>query len=74
MIPTNVNWRYKDENFQKRQFILSSFVRMSIPLSKDVYEFCDWIIEKKYQFDRSSLYIVDQEVKTLYENYCNSIN
>lgn len=71
MIPINGNWRYKDENFQKRHFILSSFVRMNIPLSRNVYEFCDWIIEKKYQFNLTSLVIVDNEVKLLYENYCN---
>ncbi len=62
--------RYKkDENFQKRAFILSGFVRMKIPLTKEVYEFCDYIISKGYQFDLASLHTVDKQILEEFNKY-----
>ena len=68
-IPINSDWRYRDENFQKRHFVLSGFVRMKIPLTKDVYEFCDYIISQGYQFDLGSLVTVDKEIMIEYKKY-----
>ncbi len=67
--PINSDWRYKDDNFQKRSFILSGFVRMKIPLTKDVYEFCDYIISQGYQFDLGSLNVVDQQIREEFKKY-----
>ena len=68
-IPINSDWRYRDENFQKRNFVLSGFVRMKIPLSREVYEFCDYIISQGYQFDLGSLVTVDKEIMIEYKKY-----
>lgn len=59
----------KDENFQKRAFVLSGFIRMGIPLTKCVYEFCDYIIRKEYQFDLGSLIIVDKQILEEFNKY-----
>jgi len=67
--PTNADWRYRDDNFQKRHFILSGFVRMKISLNRDVYEFCDYIISQGYQFDLASLNIVDKQIREEFQKY-----
>ena len=66
VIPIN---RQKDENFQQRSFVLSGFVRMGIPLTKQVYEFCDYIIMKGYQFDLASLHTVDKQILEEFNKY-----
>ena len=71
--PISSDWRHKDENFQKRSFVLSGFVRMKIPLSRHVYEFCDYIISQGYQFDLGSLHIVDQQIKEEFQKYMEAI-
>lgn len=68
-IPINSDWRYRDDNFQKRNFVLSGFVRMKIPLTREVYEFCDYIISQGYQFDLGSLVTVDKEIMVEYNKY-----
>jgi hypothetical protein len=68
------DWRYKDENFQKRHFILSSFVRLQIPLTRDVYEFCDHAISHGYSFDLGSLFVVDKQISQMYQEYLNEVN
>lgn len=67
--PINSDWRYRDDNFQKRSFVLSGFVRMKIPLTRQVYEFCDYIISQGYQFDLGSLVTVDKEIMIEYKKY-----
>ena len=67
--PINSDWRYKDDNFQKRSFVLSGFVRMKMPLSREVYEFCDYIISQGYQFDLGSLTIVDRQILDEFKKY-----
>jgi hypothetical protein len=67
------DWRLKDENWQKRSFVLSAFVRMKIPLTKDVYEFCDYIISQGYSFSLASLVEVDQQVREEYKKYLDNI-
>ena len=67
--PINSDWRYKDDNFKKRSFVLSGFVRMKIPLTKQVYEFCDYIISQGYQFDLGSLVVVDRQILEEYNKY-----
>lgn len=67
--PINSDWRYKDDNFQKRSFVLSGFVRMKMPLTREVYEFCDYIISQGYQFDLGSLVVVDRQILEEYNKY-----
>lgn len=67
--PISSDWRYKDENFQKRNFVLSGFVRMKIPLCREVYEFCDYIISQGYQFDLGSLVTVDKQILEEYNKF-----
>ena len=67
--PINADWRYKDENFQKRHFIMSGFVRMRMPLTREVYEFCDYIISQGYQFDLGSLVAVDRQIREEFQKY-----
>ena len=73
IINGNHDWRFKDENFQKRSFILTGFVRMQIPLTRDVYEFCDYAISQGYQFDLASFDVVDCQIKEYYTQYLNQI-
>jgi hypothetical protein len=68
------DWRLKDENWQKRSFILSAFVRMKISLTRDVYEFCDYIISQGYSFDLGSLIVVDRQVREEYQKYLDLIS
>ena len=67
--PINSDWRYRNDNFQKRSFVLSGFVRMKMPLTRQVYEFCDYIISQGYQFDLGSLVTVDKEIMIEYKKY-----
>lgn len=68
------DWRLKDENWQKRHFVLSAFVRMKISLTKDVYEFCDYIISQGYTFDLGGLNEVDRQVREEYQKYLDLIS
>jgi hypothetical protein len=67
--PIDSDWRYKDDNFKKRSFIMSGFVRMKMPLTREVYEFCDYIISQGYQFDLSCLHIVDRQIREEFTKY-----
>jgi len=40
------DWRFKDECFQKRAYLLSSLVRVGIVITQDVYEFCDFTLSQ----------------------------
>ncbi len=62
----------KDENFQKRQFLLSSFVRQKITLNRHVYEFCDFAIKNGNVYPTSGLNEVDIQVKKEYDEYLNN--
>lgn len=67
--PISSDWRYRDDNFQKRSFVLSGFVRMKMPLTREVYEFCDYIISQGYQFDLGSLVVVDRQILEEFNKY-----
>jgi hypothetical protein len=64
----------KDPNFQKRSFILSGFTRMRIPITQNVRNFCDYMIDKNYQFDLGSLDVVDRQILTEYKLYMENRN
>jgi hypothetical protein len=64
----------KDPNFQKRSFILSGFTRMRISITKDIRNFCDYMIDKNYQFDLGSLDVVDRQILTEYKLYMENKN
>jgi len=59
----------KDEKWQKRQFILSSFVRMKISLKNEVYHCIDKLISSDWKSSYESLDDVDREIKKLYEDF-----
>jgi len=42
---------------------------MGIPLTREVYEFCDYIISQGYQFDLGSLVVVDQQIREEFRKY-----
>jgi len=42
---------------------------MNIPLSREVYEFCDHIINKGYQFDLGCLHTVDRQILEEFKKY-----
>jgi hypothetical protein len=59
----------KDALFQKRHFILSSFVRLKITLTSDVYRFCDKIIREEWIPPLGSLNDVDKEILQKYQQF-----
>lgn len=67
------DWRYKDENFKMRGFLLSSFVRLKYNLTRDVYEFCDFLISQGYKPPLDDLNNVDIDVKERFHQYLKEV-
>lgn len=63
--------RVKDEHFQRRAFILSSFSRLKIGFTASVYKFVDKIIQEGWMPPLGSLNEVDAIIKGEFENYIN---
>lgn len=61
--------KMKDEKWQRRQFLLSSFVRMKISLKNEVYHCIDKLISSDWKSSYESLDDVDREIKKLYEDF-----
>ena len=61
--------KMKDEKWQRRQFLLSSFIRMKIPLKNEVYQCIDKLISSNWKSCYESLDDVDREIKKLYEDF-----
>lgn len=61
----------KDKNWQKRQFFLSSFVRMKISLTTKVYQFIDRLINSDWKSSYESLDDIDREILRTYEDFMN---
>ena len=61
----------KDKNWQKRQFFLSSFVRMNISLTTKVYQFIDRLIKSDWKSSYESLDDIDREILKTYEDFMN---
>lgn len=59
----------KDEMWQKRQFYLSSFVRLGLPIKANVYEFIDHLINEGYKAPLNSLVDVDKDIRKMYTEY-----
>lgn len=68
------DWRTRDDMWQKRQFLMSSFVRMKIPISAHVYEFFDYLISQGYKAPLDDLNKVDQDIRRLYKEYAEHTN
>lgn len=68
------DWRVKDDLFKRRQFLLSSFARMKIEISSNVYEFCDYVISQGVTFPKDDLYSVDEKIRKLYKEYAEHTN
>lgn len=63
--------KMKDEKWQRRQFLLSSFIRMKIPLKNQVYRCIDKLISSDWKSSYESLDDVDREIKKIYEDFLN---
>jgi hypothetical protein len=61
----------KDKNWQKRQFFLSSFVRMNISLTTKVYQFIDSLINSDWKSSYEVLDDIDREILKTYEDFMN---
>ena len=61
----------KDKNWQKRQFFLSSFVRMNISLTTKVYKFIDRLINSDWKSSYESLDDIDREILRTYKDFMN---
>ena len=61
--------RIKDEHFQKRAFILSSFSRLKIILDTNVYRFADKLINEEWTPPLESLDDVDVEIRNKYYDF-----
>ena len=63
--------KIKDEKWQRRQFLLSSFIRMKIPLKNEVYQCIDKLISSNWKSSHQDLNDVDEEIKKIYEDFLN---
>jgi hypothetical protein len=65
------NWNSKEDRdlWQKRRFLLSSFVRCNKTIKSDVYEFIDLLISQEYKPSLENLTEVDKQVISYYEEY-----
>ena len=59
----------KDEHFQRRAFILSSFTRLKIILDTSVYRFADKLINEEWTPPLTSLDDVDREIRDKYYDF-----
>jgi len=63
--------KMKDEKWQRRQFLLSSFIRMKIPLKNQVYRCIDKLLSSNWKSSHQDLNDVDEEIKKIYEDFLN---
>jgi hypothetical protein len=61
----------RDELWQSRHFLLSSFVRLNIPIQTNVYRCIDNLIQIQWKPPLGSLDDVDREIKKIYEDFMN---
>jgi hypothetical protein len=62
----------KDSLWQKRQFILSSFSRLNIPISTQVYRFSDHLIASEWKTPLDSLDVIDKFISQEYQKFLNN--
>jgi hypothetical protein len=58
----------KDDNFQKRAFILSSFSRLQISITSSAYRFADKIIEENWSLP-ADLDELDRMIRNEFNTY-----
>ena len=63
------DWRERDEKWQARAFLLSSFVRLKAEITPHIYEFIDYLISQGYQPPLDDLHKVDHQMRKLYTEY-----
>lgn len=66
------DWRYQGEHFEQRAILMSSFIRNRIPLSIDVYEFCDFQISQGYTVPEDN-YELDKDMYVFFERWKNEV-
>lgn len=59
----------KDDIWQKRQFILSSFVRQNILVNTQVYRFVDKLIKENWDSSLMSLDEVDYFIRREFDDF-----
>jgi hypothetical protein len=64
--------RLKDEHFQYRAFILSSFRRLKIEFTTEVYRFSDKLINEGWMPPLIGLDDVDNEIRQKYEQFLHN--
>lgn len=59
----------KDDLWQKRQFILTSFRRLKISINTEVYQFIDKLIAENWDSSSMSLDEVDYFIGVEFDNF-----
>ncbi len=59
----------KDEIWQKRQFILSSFARQNIKITNSTYRFIDKLIKDEWDSSSMSLIEIDYFIRNEFSKY-----
>ena len=59
----------KDEIWQQRQFILSSFRRLKISINTDAYRFADKLIKEKWDSSTLDLSEVDYFIRQEFDRF-----
>lgn len=59
----------KDDIWQQRQFILSSFRRLNISINTNVYRFADKLIKEKWDFSSMDLNEVDNFIRKEFDRF-----
>ena len=62
----------KDDLWQKRQFILTSFRRLEIPFTSKVYRFADKLIREKWDSSSMDLNEVDHYIHEEFNKFLDN--
>ena len=69
---TTHDWRFKDEAFSKRAYLLSSLVRVGMVITQEVYEFCDFTLSQGWN-PPSDQRECDNQTLEMYRRYLREV-
>ena len=69
---TTHDWRFKDEAFNKRAYLLSSLVRVGMVITQEVYEFCDFTLSQGWN-PPSDQRECDNQTLEMYRRYLREV-
>lgn len=69
---TTHDWRFKDEAFNKRAYLLSSLVRVGMVITQEVYEFCDFTLSQGWN-PPSDQCECDNQTLEMYRRYLREV-